>query len=165
VVRITRARVGIAAAVVGAVSLIVVPSLIARAYSDGPGGADTDLVRPEQGWEFLYHAVRESRGAEQGSESGALELARRIWRGPGPVALDVELTYFDGPFAVPVPPGGARPAPSRAMARPTSRFGWIVTGPVVQRRGVIGPRQMIGVIDMGSGRVTWNIEPLPRRAG
>jgi hypothetical protein len=165
VVRITRARVGLAAAVVGAVSLIVVPSVIARAYSDGPGGADTDLARPDQGWEFLYHAVREARGAEQGSESGALELARRIWRGPGPVALDVELTYFDGPFTVPVPPGGAVPAPRKAVARPASPFGWVVTGPVVRGPGAIGPRQVIGVIDMHSGSVTWNIEPLPAAAG
>ncbi|MGD9573620.1 MAG: hypothetical protein AB7V62_17205 [Thermoleophilia bacterium] len=99
--------------------------------------------------------MRESRGARLGSEDFALARARAAWAGPPAVAEDVELVYMDGPFDVPVPPEGTPPPESRRRAEPLSRLGWVVQGRV---RG--GPRQMIGLLDYGSGRVAWNIRPL-----
>lgn len=146
-----------------AVALIVVawaPALVAQRYAGGPGGAEVGIARADQGWEFLYHAVRLSRGTRLGSADAALDTAREVWGGPPAVAEDVELTYLDGPFAAPVPPGGARPAAGAEVVRPSSRLGWVVTGSV---RG--GPPQMIGLLDYRSGLVVWDVRrPVPRRA-
>jgi hypothetical protein len=90
----------------------------------------------------------------------ALVRARDAWAGRPAVAEDVELVYMDGPFDVPVPEGGTSPAPEDGVAEPLSRLGWVVVGSV---RG--GPRQMIGLIDYSSGRVAWDIRPLPAVAG
>ena len=79
-----------------------------------------------------------------------------VWAGPPAIARSVRLVYMDGPFAVPVPGGGAEPAPERRTAVPLSRLGWVVRGRV---RG--GPDQVIGVLDYPSGRVAWDIRPLP----
>ena len=81
------------------------------------------------------------------------------WAGPPAVARSVRLVYMDGPFTVPVPEGGAQPEPERRTAVPLSRLGWVVRGPV---RG--GPEQVIGVLDYASGRVAWDIRPLPGTA-
>jgi hypothetical protein len=154
--RVTRRRVVIATIVAILAVVVWVPSLIAERYADGPGGAEVGHARLDRGWEFVYHAVRLSRGARLGTEDAALTRAREIWAGPPAVADSVELVYMDGPFAVPVPDGGTSPAPERATAVPLSRLGWVVRGPV---RG--GPDQVVGVLDYPTGRVAWTIRPLP----
>lgn len=137
------------------IAVAVVPTLVAERYADGPGGAEVGHARLDRGWEFVYHAVRLSRGARLGSDDFALVRARNAWAGPPAVAEDVALVYMDGPFLVPVPPGGTPPPSERRVAEPLSRLGWVVSGRV---RG--GPRQMIGLLDYASGRVAWNIRPL-----
>jgi hypothetical protein len=137
------------------VAVAVVPTPVAERYSDGPGGAEVGYARLDRGWGFVYHAVWLSRGARLGSDDFALVRARSGWAGPPAVAEDVELVYMDGPFDVPVPPGGAHPPPERRRAEPLSRLGWVVHGRVRE-----GPRQMIGLLDYASGRVAWNIRPL-----
>ena len=153
--RVSRGRVAIAVALVMVIAVAAVPTLVAERYTDGPGGAEVGHARLDRGWEFVYHAVRLSRGARLPSEDFAIVRARSAWAGPPAVAQDVELVYSDGPFVVPVPPGGTAPPPERRVAEPLSRLGWVVHGRV---RG--GPRQMIGLLDYPSGRVAWNIRPL-----
>jgi hypothetical protein len=132
--------------------LVVGPNVIASRYTDGPGGADIRATRPDDGWRFIYDAVRLSRGAKLGSEDGALERAREIWASQ-PAAESVELVYQETrPFDVPVPPSGVRPLPGTARAQPLSPLGWVVTG----RFGAREP-QMIGLLDMHSGQVAWRI--------
>jgi hypothetical protein len=153
--RVSRGRVAIAVALVMVIVVATVPTLVAERYTDGPGGAEVGHARLDRGWEFVYHAVRLSRGARLPSEDFAIVRARSAWAGRPAVAEDVELVYTDGPFDVPVPPGGTPPPPERRRAEPLSRLGWVVHGRV---RG--GPRQMIGLLDYASGRVAWNIRPL-----
>lgn len=154
--RRSRGRIAWAVALVMVIGVVAVPALVAERYTDGPGGAEVGRARLDRGWEFLYHAVRLSRGARLGSEDLALVRARDAWAGRPAVAEEVELVYMDGPFDVPVPPGGTPPSAGDATAEPLSRLGWVVLGSV---RG--GPRQMIGLIDYPSGRVAWDIRPLP----
>lgn len=148
-------RVVLSGLIVVALAAAWAPVPVAGHYADGPGGAEVGLARVDRGWGFVYHAVRLARGARLGTEELALDRAREVWAGR-PLADDVELVYADGPFAVPVPPGGLAPAAERATAVPLSRLGWVVRGRVGDR-----PRQMIGLLDMRSGRVAWNIRPLP----
>ena len=133
-----------------------VPMLIAGHYADGPGGSEVGYARLDRGFEFIYHAVRLSRGARLGDSATAEARARSVWAGPPAVASDVQLVYQDGAFTVPVPPGGTEPAPDNRVAEPRSRLGWVVRGRV---RG--GPSQMIGLLDYASGQVAWSIRPLP----
>ena len=151
----TRRKIVISTIVAILACVVWAPSLIAEHYADGPGGAEVGIARLDRGWEFVYHAVRLSRGARLGNEDAALTRARDVWAGR-PEAESVELVYMDGPFTVPVPEGGARPAPERAVATPLSRLGW-----VVRARVCGGPRQMIGMLDYPTARVAWNIRPLP----
>lgn len=153
--RRSRARIVLVAGVVAILVGLWVPVLVARHYADGPGGAEVGITRVDRGWKFLYHAVRLSRGARLGTSDVALDRARDVWAG-SPLAESVELVYQDGAFDVPVPPGGTAPAPGDRTAEPLSRLGWVVRGRV---RG--GPEQMIGLLDYHSGRVAWNIRPLP----
>lgn len=150
-----RGRIILGLACVAVLAAIVLPAAIAGRFADGPGGAEVGIARVDRGWEFVYHAVRLSRGARLGTDEAALARAREVWAGR-PRAEEVELVYMDGAFPVPVPEGGVAPAPERATARPLSRLGWVVRG----RIGA-GPEQMIGVLDYASGRVAWNIRPLP----
>lgn len=151
----SRGRIALAIALVMILAVAVAPTLVAERYADGPGGAEVGHSRLDRGWEFVYHAVRLSRGARLGSEDFALVRARSAWAGPPAVAESVDLVYMDGPFDVPVPEGGTPPPPERRRAEPLSRLGWVVYGSV---RG--GPRQMIGLLDYPSGRIAWNIRPL-----
>lgn len=151
----SRGRIAVAIALVIVLAVAIVPTLVAERYADGPGGAEVGHSRLDRGWEFVYHAVRLSRGAKLGSEDFALVRARSAWAGPPAVAESVELVYMDGPFDVPVPADGVAPPPDRGRAEPLSRLGWVVTGRV---RG--GPPQVIGVLDYASGRIAWNIRPL-----
>jgi hypothetical protein len=141
-----------------ALTVAWVPVLVAHHYADGPGGAEVNRGRIDQGWRFMYDAVRESRGALLGHDGAALTHSQLIWTRPSGRSLDVELVYLDGPFDVPVPAAGADVPPGRERVVPPSRFAWIVWGRV---RG--GPRQVIGVLDYGSGRVVWDIRPRLRR--
>ncbi len=109
----------------------------------------------DRGWKFVYHAIRLSRDARLGTSELALDRARDVWAG-SPLADSVELVYADGSFTVPVPEGGTPPAAGRRVAGPLSRFGWVVRGRVRN-----GPPQMIGLLDYTTGRVAWNIRPLP----
>jgi hypothetical protein len=151
----SRARFILASALVVIVAGAWVPVLVANHYADGPGGADVGYARVDQGWKFLYHAIHLSRDARLGSPELALDRARGVWAG-SPVAETVELVYADGAFAVPVPEGGTRPAAGSRVAEPLSRLGWVVRGHVRN-----GPLQMIGLLDYPTGRVAWNIRPLP----
>ena len=157
--RVTRRRIVWTVAVAVVAALAWAPVVIADHLADGPGGAEVGRARLDRGWEFVYHAVRLSRGAQLGTGDSALERARERWAGPPAVAQSVRLVYMDGPFTVPVPEGGAQPEPERRTAVPLSRLGWVVRGPV---RG--GPEQVIGVLDYASGRVAWDIRPLPGTA-
>lgn len=136
--------------------LVWAPVPVARHYAHGPGGADVPLSAIDRGWEFVYHAVTLSRGAELGTDEVALERARLVWAGPPARATSVDLVYLDGDgFEVPVPEGGAAPPASRARVEGGDRLAWRVDGVV---RG--GPRQMIGLLDYDSGDVRWDIRPL-----
>jgi hypothetical protein len=157
-VRAHRGRIVLALAVAILAVAAWVPALIADHYADGPGGAEVGRARLDQGWEFLYHAVRLARGARLGTADGALEAARGAWGGPPAIATSVRLTYMDGPFEVPVPGGGTPPAPANRIAAPASPLGWVVSGSVRT-----GPQQVIGVLDYRSGRIVWDIRPLPDR--
>lgn len=154
-----RGRVLLALLAVAVVLGAWVPTLVADHYADGPGGAEVNRARVDQGWRFMFDAVRESRGTPLGDDAAALQQAQRIWSRPSGRAVRVDLTYLGGPFAVPVPPGGSTPAPGRGTARPRSPFGWVVWGHV---RG--GPEQMIGLLDYRSGTVAWDIRPRLRSA-
>lgn len=153
--RRTRTRILIAAALFVVLAGLWVPVLVAGHYADGPGGADVGYARVDRGWRFVYHAIHLSRDARLGTSELALDRARDVWAG-SPVAQSVELVYADGPFVVPVPEGGTPPAADRRVAVPLSRLGWVVRGRIAG-----GPLQMIGLLDMHSGRVAWNIRPLP----
>ncbi len=85
------------------------------------------------------------------------EAARQVWAGPPALARSVELVYMDGPFEVPVPPGGLEPPPGLGAASPASRLGWVVEGTTFDGRTPRGVRQMIGLLDYRSGRVAWDI--------
>lgn len=154
-----RERILLALLAVAVVLGAFVPALVAHHYADGPGGAEVNRGRVDQGWRFVVDAVRESRGAQLGNDSAALQQAQRIWSRPSGRAVRVDLTYQDGTFVVPVPRGGAQPPAGRGVARPRSPFGWVVWGHV---RG--GPEQMIGLLDYNSGRVVWDIRPRLRSA-
>ena len=119
--RVTRRRIVSTVAVVVVAALAWVPAVIADHYADGPGGAEVGHARLDRGWEFVYHAVRLSRGARLGTEDSALERARERWAGPPAVGRSVRLVYMDGPFTVPVPEGGAEPAPERRDGGARSR--------------------------------------------
>lgn len=136
--------------------VLLAPTAVARVYAGGVAGVEVEFTKPHQGWTFIYHAARLSRGAELGTKASALEDARRIWAGPPAIAATVRLTYFAGPVAAPVPPGGTVPAPNRATITPDSRLGWVVSGSV---RG--GPAQPIGLLDYHDGDVAWDIRKLP----
>ena len=150
-------------AVIGVVAIPVLafgPNVVATRYTDGPGGASIRATRPDDGWRFIYDAARLSRGAELGSETRALERAREIWVSR-PGARSVELVYQDSEgFPVPVPAGAVQPDPRVARAVPLARLGWVVTG----RFGPDRPEQMIGLLDMRTGRVAWRIRPARRGA-
>ncbi|HMO01284.1 MAG TPA: hypothetical protein PKD59_17875 [Miltoncostaeaceae bacterium] len=150
----TRRRIVIGTIVAVLACVVWAPALIAQHYADGPGGADVGIARLDRGWEFVYHAVRLSRGARLGTEDAALTRARDVWASR-PGAQSVELVYMDGSFRVPVPPGGVAPAAGRAVATPLSPLGWVVRGRVCG-----GPSQPIGVLDYPTGRVAWNIRPV-----
>ena len=151
----SRTRLFLAAALIVVLAGLWAPVLVASHYADGPGGAEVGYARVDRGWKFVYHAIRLSRDARLGTSEAALARARDVWAG-SPVAERVELVYMDGAFVVPIPPGGATPAEERRVAVPLSRLGWVVRGRI---RG--GPPQMIGLLDLHSGRVAWNIRPLP----
>jgi hypothetical protein len=154
--------VAVVAAVV-ALGVLWAPSLVARHYAVGAASADI-LTRPDKGWQFLYHVMRLSRHAQLGSGSSAMDQADELWPGPPARAVSVRLVYLDGPLTVAVPPGGTRPAAGRRVARPRSELAWLVTGRVRRLVGGtlrIGPRQTIGLLDYRSGRVVWDIRPLP----
>ena len=151
-----RGRLLLALILVAVLVVAWVPMLIAGHYADGPGGSEVGYARLDRGVEFVYHAVRLSRGARLGDSATAEARARSVWAGPPAVASGVQLVYQDGAFVVPVPPGGTAPAPDNRVAEPRSRLGWVVSGRV---RG--GPEQMIGLLDYHSGQVAWSIRPLP----
>jgi hypothetical protein len=140
------------AVLLGAVCLMWAPALIAIPYTRGPGGVHDVWERPDQGWDFIFDAITESRNAQLGTSQAALQRAQELWAGPPASAMSVTLTWTGGPFVVPVPAGGKRPARNNTRARPTSALEWIVDGHV---KG--GPTQMIGMLDYTHGRLVWDI--------
>ncbi len=152
-----RARIVLVAVVVLLAVAAWAPVPIAEHYADGPGGAEIGRARLDRGWEFVYQAVRLSRGARLGDDDRALAAARQVWAGPPALAQSVELVYMDGPFEVPVPAGGVEPSPRSRVAAPASRLGWAVEGTTFDGRTPRGVRQMIGLLDYSSGRVAWDI--------
>lgn len=151
----SRTRLLLAAALIVVLAGAWAPVLVAGHYADGLGGAEVGYARVDRGWKFVYHAIRLSRDARLGTSELALDRAREVWAG-SPVADSVELVYMDGAFVVTVPRGGTEPAEERRVAVPLSRLGWVVRGRVAG-----GPAQMIGLLDLHTGRVAWNIRPLP----
>jgi len=151
-VKFDRRSLAVVIGIVTIPALVAGPNVIASRFTDGPGGASIRATRPDDGWRFIYDAARLSRGAQLGSEAGALERAREIWASQ-PAAESVQLVYQDtAPFDVPVPSSGVRPEPGGARATPVSPLGWVVTG-----RFREGEPQVIGLLDMHSGRVAWRI--------
>jgi hypothetical protein len=128
------------------------PAVIAIPYTQGPGGVQDVWTRPDEGWKFIFDAVTESRNAQLGTAQSALQRAQELWAGPPAAAASVTLTWTDGPFRVPVPPGAARPGPNNLRAYPTSSLEWMVSGRVKD-----GPTQMIGMLGYTSGVATWDI--------
>jgi hypothetical protein len=149
-----------AVALLGAALLLWAPSLIASRYSFAARPTDF-LSRPDKGWDFLYQVVTQSRGVHFGSSAAAEELARvDLWAGPPARATSVRLVYVEGPFTVPVPPGGYRPGPADRVARPPGSLAWVVYGRVTGRRTT----QMIGLLDYRTrGRPAWDIRRSLRR--
>lgn len=147
--RMPKGRIAVPVAAVAVVAVAWAPAPVASHYADGPGGAEAGLIRIDRGWEFVYHAVRLSRGAELGNRGAAIDRARVIWASR-PRAETVDLRYLDGPFAVPVPDGAV--VPRNPTARPRDRLSWVVEGRVGD-----GPRQMIGLLDYRSGDVVWKL--------
>ena len=147
--RMPKGRIAVPVAAVAVVAVAWAPAPVASHYADGPGGAEAGLARIDRGWEFVYHAVRLSRGAELGNRGAAIDRARTVWASR-PKAESVDLRYLDGPFTVPVPAGGA--VPRNPVARPRDRFAWVVEGQVGD-----GPPQMIGLLDYRSGAVVWKL--------
>jgi hypothetical protein len=148
-VRVPKGRIAVPVAAVAVVAVAWAPAPVASHYADGAGGAEAGLVRIDRGWEFVYHAVRLSRGAELGTGGAAMERAETVWASR-PKAESVDLRYLDGPFTVPVPAGGA--VPRNPTARPRDRLAWVVEGHMGD-----GPRQMIGLLDYKSGDVVWKL--------
>jgi hypothetical protein len=142
----------VGALALAAVCLTWAPALIAIPYTRGPGGVHNVWTRPDQGWEFIFDAITESRDAQLGTSQAALQRAQELWAGPPASAVSVTLTWTNGAFRVPVPPGGAHPAWNNVRATPTSALEWIVDGHVNR-----GPTQMIGMLDYTHGRDTWDI--------
>lgn len=137
---------------VGVAVIAWAPALVAIPYTRGPGGVRDVWARPDKGWEFLVDAITESRHAQLGTPQSALQRATDLWAGPPATAMSVTLVWTDGPFTVPVPPGGARPARDNTRAFPVSTLEWIVDGRVNR-----GPEQMIGMLDYASGAARWDI--------
>ena len=61
-----RARIVLVAVVVVLAAAAWAPVPIAEHFADGPGGAEIGRARLDRGWEFVYQAVRLSRGAPPG---------------------------------------------------------------------------------------------------
>lgn len=138
---------------VGVALILWAPALIAIPYTRGPGGVHDVWKRPDQGWEFLFDAVTQSRNAQLGTAQSALQRAHDLWSGPPASAVSVRLTWTDdGPFRVPVPQGGAQPARNNNRAYPTADLEWIVSGHVGH-----SPTQMIGMLNYSSGAPAWDI--------
>ena len=105
--------------------------------------------------------MRLSRGARLGNEDAALTRAReRLGRPAGRGRSRSSSSTWTAPFTVPVPEGGAAPAPGRARPRSRSR----ASAGSCAAASAAGRDQMIGVLDYPSGRVAWNIRPLPAAA-
>ncbi len=159
VVKVDRRTIAVLIGLVAIPVLLAGPNLIASTYNDGPGGADIRTTRPDDGWRFIFTAARLARGAELGSSGAALREAERIWVSQ-PRAESVQLVYQDlAPFPVPVPDDGVTPRKRARNARPRSELNWIVMG----RFGGREP-QMIGMLDLHSGRVVWRLRrPVERQ--
>ncbi|MDH3228102.1 MAG: hypothetical protein OEM67_13580, partial [Thermoleophilia bacterium] len=97
-VKFDRRSLAVVIGIVTIPALVAGPNVIASRFTDGPGGASIRATRPDDGWRFIYDAARLSRGAQLGSEAGALERAREIWASQ-PAAESVQLVYQDtAPF-------------------------------------------------------------------
>lgn len=138
----------------GAVVVLWAPSLVATAYAEQP--ASDYLANPAEGWAFLWEAVTASRNPRLGTADAAMHQASQVWAGPPAVASGVSLKSVPSPWDVPVPAGGVQPLAVRDQARPADELNWVVTGRV---RG--GAEQVIGLLDYRTGRVAWDIRPVP----
>jgi hypothetical protein len=146
-VHITRRRaIGVTVGVAALIGFWV-PSFVARNYTNAAQPIDF-LSHPDKGWRFLYDTVRLTRHASLGSEGPALQRARQVW----PRSDGVELVYLEGPVTVPVAQGGFAPPAARRTVRPRSRLTWFVYGHIGSRS-----RQVVGLLDMRSGRVVWDL--------
>lgn len=127
-----------------------VPSMVATRFTN-PAQPIDFLSHPDRGWRFLYDAIHTSRQATLGSEGQARSRAQRFWW-PRVRVSRVELVYLERPVTVPLAPGGLQVSAAARTVRPRSRFTWFVHGRVGAR-----PTQVIGLMDLASGRVIWDI--------
>lgn len=150
--RVSRRRVLGIVAVGLAVVAMWVPSLVATRFTSDVQHIDF-ISRPDRGWRFLYDAIHVSRHAVLGTEGAALGRAQRFWWPPSRVRIDrVELVYLTRPVTVPLTPGGRQASVRDRTVRPRSRFTWFVHGRIGNR-----PQQVVGLMDLRSGRVFWDI--------
>ncbi len=157
--RISRRRALVLGAVPLAVALLWAPSVVATRYSNDIVHTDF-MAQPLRGWQFLADAVVASRGAEAGTEAHARGIAeRRWWTSPIDVTR-LELVYVkDRRITIPLTAGGVqRPLASRRVS-PHARFSWLVYGHAGRR-----PEQVVGVINMNSGSVVWDLRRRARVA-
>ncbi len=135
-----------------AVVAMWVPSLVATRFTSDVQHIDF-LTRPDRGWRFLYDAIRTTRHAVLGTEGAARGRAERFWWPPSRVHIErVELVYLVRPVTVPTVSGGRQASVHDRTVRPRSRFTWFVYGRIGNR-----PRQVVGLMDLHSGRVFWDI--------
>ena len=102
----TRRRVVIATIVAAVACVVWAPALIAERYADGPGGAEVGIARLDRGWEFVYHAVRLSRG-----ESAPTPMTLRATSSPRSFLTDTTTEYSQASA-----PSGFLNAPSTRSA-------------------------------------------------
>lgn len=141
-----------AGVVVLALVALWAPSFIATRYTNAAVRVD-GLGNPVRGWHFLVDAVAASRTAAAGTEGLARGIAERHWSASRIRIRELELVYADRrQVTIPSTPGGlARPIAFRRVGV-RARFLWLVHGTIGRR-----PDQIVGVINMETARVLWDI--------
>lgn len=148
----SRRRALVIGALVLAVAAFWAPSFIAARYTDDAVPIEV-VGHPIRGWQFLVDAVQSSRSATAGTEGHARGIAERHWWTTRVHVERLQLVYTDGrTVTIPVARGGLRRSLARRTVRVRTSFVWFVHGSIGRR-----PRQVVGLINMRTGRVIWDI--------